>query len=93
MEKQIEKLHTARICLKAEYTDCQKMLVKQLKKLEETFKNDKEYDKEFERIFKDYNSTYIIFERELHTLRIYKPEKKERKEIQKIIDRYDYDFT
>ena len=74
MEKTyIEKIHIARNRLKAEYKDSQKHLVEQIKKLE-TVKNEKEYDKEFKSIFKEYNSMCIIYERDLHTLRIFKPD-------------------
>ena len=34
-----------------------------------------------------------MYERDLHTLRIYKPDKNERKAIERILDRYDYDST
>ena len=93
MEKTyIEKIHIARNHIKAEYRYFQKSLIEQIKKLE-TIKNKKEYDKEFKSIFKNYNSICISYEKDLHTLRIFKPDKKERKAIEKILDRYDYDFT
>ena len=93
MEKTyIEKIHIARNRLKAEYKDIQQHLIKQIKKLE-TINNKKEYDKEFKSIFKNYNSWCFNYERDLHTLRIYKPDKNERKAIERILDRYDYDST
>ena len=93
MEKTyIEKIHIARNHIKAEYRYFQKSLIEQIKKLE-TIKNKKEYDKEFKSIFKYYNSGCINYERDLHTLRIYKPDKNERKAIERILDRYDSDST